>query len=174
MTRSRSRSSSSTTAWSLRCMTSWSARHLDARFEQLEQINAALMDAIWKHRSDYNRNLVLKEVTEAFNVIIKDIETMQEILKSSQEEEEAELRRQVPLHTRRLVSRRTQARRLSVGIMCKYPSLCGEVGPFGWHRARCLAQDREVHLSVRVGTHFSYWRLWHSLRVSPHYPTHVL
>ncbi|RYN39706.1 putative AAA domain-containing protein [Alternaria arborescens] len=62
--------------------------------EQLEQINAALMDAIWKHRSDYNRNLVLKEVTEAFNVIIKDIETMQEILKSSQEEEEAELRRQ--------------------------------------------------------------------------------
>ncbi|KAK1909370.1 hypothetical protein P3342_011449 [Pyrenophora teres f. teres] len=62
--------------------------------EQLEQINAALMDAIWKHRADYNRNVVLKEVTEAFNAIIKDIQTMQEILKSSQEEEEAELRRQ--------------------------------------------------------------------------------
>ena len=62
--------------------------------EQLEQINAALMDAIWKHRSDYNRNVVLKEVTEAFNVIINDIQTMQEILKSSQEEEEAEMRRQ--------------------------------------------------------------------------------
>jgi hypothetical protein len=61
--------------------------------EQLEQINAALMDAIWKHRSDYNRNVVLKEVTEAFNVIIRDIQTMQEILKSSQEEEEAEVRR---------------------------------------------------------------------------------
>ncbi|EUC47079.1 hypothetical protein COCMIDRAFT_3935 [Bipolaris oryzae ATCC 44560] len=62
--------------------------------EQLEQINAALMDAIWKHRSDYNRNVVLKEVTEAFNVIINDIQAMQEILRSSQEEEEAEMRRQ--------------------------------------------------------------------------------
>lgn len=64
--------------------------------EQLEQINAALMDAIWKYRFEYNRNVVLKEVTEAFNVIINDIQTMQEILKSSQEEEEAELRRQYP------------------------------------------------------------------------------
>ncbi|KAF1834156.1 AAA-domain-containing protein [Decorospora gaudefroyi] len=61
--------------------------------EQLEQINAALMDAIWHHRADYNRNVVLKEVTEAFNVKIKDIQTMQEILRSSQEEREAEMRR---------------------------------------------------------------------------------
>lgn len=53
--------------------------------EQLEQINAALMDALWKHRSDYNRNVVLQRVQDAFNVIIEDIQKMQEILKSSQE-----------------------------------------------------------------------------------------
>lgn len=58
--------------------------------EQLEQINAALMDCIWKHRADYNRNVVLQQVKEAFNVIIKDIQTMQQILKSSQDEEEAQ------------------------------------------------------------------------------------
>jgi transcriptional regulator of heat shock response len=61
--------------------------------EQLEQINAALMDAIWKHRSDWNRNVVLKEVTEAFNIIIRDIQAMQDILKSSQEEDEEDQRR---------------------------------------------------------------------------------
>ena len=58
--------------------------------EQLEQINAALMDAIWKHRAEYNRNIVLQQVKDSFNVIITDIQTMQQILKSSQEEEEAQ------------------------------------------------------------------------------------
>ncbi|CBX94563.1 hypothetical protein LEMA_P120540.1 [Plenodomus lingam JN3] len=53
--------------------------------EQLEQINAALMDALWKHRADYNRNVVLQRVQDAFNVIIEDIQNMQKILKSSQE-----------------------------------------------------------------------------------------
>ena len=60
--------------------------------EQLEQINAALMDAIWQHRADYNRNAVLKSVGEAFNIIIRDIQAMQDILKSSQEQQlEAQL-----------------------------------------------------------------------------------
>ncbi|KAF1913922.1 hypothetical protein BDU57DRAFT_327367 [Ampelomyces quisqualis] len=58
--------------------------------EQLEQVNAALMDAIWKNRSDYNRNVVLHEVSLAFNVIIDDIMAMQQILKSSQETPEPE------------------------------------------------------------------------------------
>lgn len=69
------------------------------------------MDAIWKHRADYNRNVVLKEVTEAFNTIIKDIQTMQEILKSSQEEEEAELRRQYHTSTQDDWFSQTQAHR---------------------------------------------------------------
>lgn len=58
--------------------------------EQLEQINASLMDAIWKNRNDYNRNRVLHEVQAAFNVVIDDIATIQQILKSSQETPEPE------------------------------------------------------------------------------------
>ncbi|KAF3004238.1 hypothetical protein E8E13_007437 [Curvularia kusanoi] len=53
--------------------------------EQLEQINAALMDTIWQHRREYNRNKVITAVAGAFNVIIEDIETMQKILAQSQE-----------------------------------------------------------------------------------------
>ncbi|KAH4822872.1 hypothetical protein HBH61_006270 [Parastagonospora nodorum] len=58
--------------------------------EQLEQINAALMDAIWKNRTDYNRNVVLHKVQDAFNTIIEDISVMQQILKLSQETPEPE------------------------------------------------------------------------------------
>jgi SpoVK/Ycf46/Vps4 family AAA+-type ATPase len=56
--------------------------------EQLEQINAALMDAIWKQRAEWNRNVVLHNVKDAFNDIMADIEAMQKILKLSQEEDE--------------------------------------------------------------------------------------
>jgi SpoVK/Ycf46/Vps4 family AAA+-type ATPase len=58
--------------------------------EQLEQINASLMDAIWRNRVDYNRNVVLHKVQDAFNDIIADIQTMQEIMRSSQETPEPE------------------------------------------------------------------------------------
>ncbi|KAL6705893.1 TAT-binding protein-like protein 7, AAA ATPase [Coniothyrium glycines] len=60
--------------------------------EQLEQINAALMDAIWKGRANYNRNQVLQHVKDAFNTIISDIQEMQKIVKSSQEELEEQQR----------------------------------------------------------------------------------
>ncbi|KAJ4343865.1 TAT-binding protein-like protein 7, AAA ATPase [Didymella glomerata] len=53
--------------------------------EQLEQVNAALMDTIWAHRREYNRNKVISAVADTFNVIIEDIETMQKILQPSQE-----------------------------------------------------------------------------------------
>jgi SpoVK/Ycf46/Vps4 family AAA+-type ATPase len=62
--------------------------------EQLEQINASLMDAIWKNRTDYNRNVVLHKVQDAFNTIIEDISIMQQILKSSQETPEPEIEMQ--------------------------------------------------------------------------------
>ncbi|KAH6620263.1 hypothetical protein C7974DRAFT_316109 [Boeremia exigua] len=55
--------------------------------EQLEQINAALMDTIWQNRREYNRNKVITAVADAFNVIIEDIEAIQKILKQSQDEE---------------------------------------------------------------------------------------
>jgi SpoVK/Ycf46/Vps4 family AAA+-type ATPase len=58
--------------------------------EQLEQINASLMDAIWRNRGDYNRNVVLHKVQDAFNEIIADIQVMQDILKSSQDTPEPE------------------------------------------------------------------------------------
>ena len=45
------------------------------------------MDTIWQHRREYNRNKVITAVADAFNVIIEDIDTMQKILKQSQEEE---------------------------------------------------------------------------------------
>ena len=55
--------------------------------EQLEQVNAALMDSIWAHRREYNRNKVISAVADAFNVIIEDIDAIQKILQQSQENE---------------------------------------------------------------------------------------
>jgi SpoVK/Ycf46/Vps4 family AAA+-type ATPase len=57
--------------------------------EQLEQVNAALMEAIWSHRGEYNRNVVMHHVQDAFNTIIADIQDMQRIMKASQESPES-------------------------------------------------------------------------------------
>ncbi|KAF2021953.1 AAA-domain-containing protein [Aaosphaeria arxii CBS 175.79] len=54
--------------------------------EQLEQVNACLMDTIWHARSEWNRNIVSHNVADAFNKIIHDIEEMQTLLKPSQTE----------------------------------------------------------------------------------------
>jgi len=53
--------------------------------EQLEQTNARLVDAVWKTRGEWNRNKVLKDVQEAFNAVVLDIQQMQKIAKSSQD-----------------------------------------------------------------------------------------
>jgi len=73
--------------------------------EQLEQVNSALMDAIWRNRGQWNRNYVIHNVTVAFNDIIKDIEYMQAMLPPSQPEEE-ELGAYPPSARRRDVSYR--------------------------------------------------------------------
>ena len=52
--------------------------------EQLEQINRELMETLWKLRGEWNRNVVAAKLVEVFNVTIKDIEAMQEVLKASQ------------------------------------------------------------------------------------------
>jgi SpoVK/Ycf46/Vps4 family AAA+-type ATPase len=52
--------------------------------EQLEQINAVLMDTIWKTRGEWNRSKVTQTLEKAFNDVIKDIEYMQTVLASSQ------------------------------------------------------------------------------------------
>ncbi|KAK5715630.1 TAT-binding protein-like protein 7, AAA ATPase [Elasticomyces elasticus] len=47
--------------------------------EQLEQVNAHLMDVVWKTRGQWNRTQVLAKVTEAFNEVEADIEACQKI-----------------------------------------------------------------------------------------------
>jgi hypothetical protein len=62
--------------------------------EQLEQINATLMETIWEDRREWNRNKVVHHVSEAFNRIILDIQEMQKLQRQSQEEAEVEYRSQ--------------------------------------------------------------------------------
>ncbi|KAF2815096.1 AAA-domain-containing protein [Mytilinidion resinicola] len=59
--------------------------------EQLEQINAVLMDAIWKTRSEWNRNSVVHILTNAFNEVIQDIEHMQKLQAPSQDDDDYEV-----------------------------------------------------------------------------------
>jgi hypothetical protein len=54
--------------------------------EQLEQVNASIMGAIYNTRELWNRNLVITAVTEAFNATVGDIEACQKVLQWSQED----------------------------------------------------------------------------------------
>lgn len=54
--------------------------------EQLEQVNASIMEAIFNTRGEWNRNIVIEAVKETFNDTIMDIEECQKVLKSSQED----------------------------------------------------------------------------------------
>ena len=62
------------------------ARSSGLTVEQLEQVNASIMDAIYTTREQWNRNLVVTAVTEAFNETIADIEACQKVLQWSQED----------------------------------------------------------------------------------------
>ena len=46
--------------------------------EQLEQVNAALMDVIWKTRGEWNRKEVAKQVGKAFNSVVADMKEVQQ------------------------------------------------------------------------------------------------
>ena len=61
--------------------------------EQLEQINAVLMDTLWRNRSDWDRNVVARKVGDAFSNEIKDIEQIQNILPSSQRSGDVNVRK---------------------------------------------------------------------------------
>ncbi|CAK4031638.1 related to 26S proteasome subunit YTA7 [Lecanosticta acicola] len=54
--------------------------------EQLEQVNAALMDVVWRTKDNWNRNQVWAKVQEAFNETVEDIESCQGVMGPSQEE----------------------------------------------------------------------------------------
>ena len=55
--------------------------------EQLEQVNASMMDVIWKERGKWNRLHVMYAVLEAFNETVRDIEACQAVLGPSQEKD---------------------------------------------------------------------------------------
>ena len=58
--------------------------------EQLEQINSAMMDSIWKQRGEWNRTKTGTEVVLVFNAVMEDIETMQQVLPASLDPNEIE------------------------------------------------------------------------------------
>ena len=60
------------------------ARSSGLSVEQLEQVNARMMDVIWVNRENWNRNQVLKLVQDAFNEVVEDIEACQRIMDPSQ------------------------------------------------------------------------------------------
>ncbi|KAF2155985.1 AAA-domain-containing protein [Myriangium duriaei CBS 260.36] len=64
------------------------ARSSGLSVEQLEQVMAALMRAIWESKREWNRNLAAKAVEEAFNDTMRDLESVQEIMKPSQDDDE--------------------------------------------------------------------------------------
>ena len=51
--------------------------------EQLEQVNTALTDSIWKQRHVWNRTVVAQQVQEVFDEVMRDIAYMQSILRAS-------------------------------------------------------------------------------------------
>jgi len=51
--------------------------------EQLEQVNAAIMDHVWKSRTNYNREEVARQALEVFADVSQDIKLMQKMLPGS-------------------------------------------------------------------------------------------
>lgn len=51
--------------------------------EQLEQLNAALMESIWAGRNEWNRSKVLDRVLDILGEVLDDITGMQETLPGS-------------------------------------------------------------------------------------------
>jgi hypothetical protein len=66
------------------------ARSSGLTVEQLEQVNASIMDAIYSTREMWNRNLVIAAVSEAFNATVSDIEACQKVLQWSQDLEDSQ------------------------------------------------------------------------------------
>jgi hypothetical protein len=56
--------------------------------EQLEQLNTSLMDFVWQKRGEWNRTTVARGVTDTFNAVLEDIQSLQEIDPVSQNTKE--------------------------------------------------------------------------------------
>ena len=51
----------------------------DFTIEQLEQVNAAVMDLIWRHRGSWDRNEIVVEADEALKEVLEDIHEMDQL-----------------------------------------------------------------------------------------------
>ncbi|KAK6511140.1 hypothetical protein TWF481_000062 [Arthrobotrys musiformis] len=58
--------------------------------EQLEQVNAAIMDLVWQYRADWDRNKILREAKEVVKEVVEDIEEMDRLLRISKARAKAE------------------------------------------------------------------------------------
>ncbi|KAK2759086.1 hypothetical protein FQN54_003185 [Arachnomyces sp. PD_36] len=47
--------------------------------EQLEQVNTCLMDSVWKMRGEWNRTKVAAQLIDAFNDVLEDMQSLQDI-----------------------------------------------------------------------------------------------
>ncbi|KAF3904682.1 hypothetical protein ABW21_db0208431 [Orbilia brochopaga] len=50
--------------------------------EQLEQVNAAIMDLVWRHRGNWDRNEILKEAAEVLEEVLEDVAEMERLMKA--------------------------------------------------------------------------------------------
>lgn len=55
--------------------------------EQLEQMNAAVMGAVWRGRGEWNRMVLAEQVRKVFDECVEDIVECQRIAKWSQSQE---------------------------------------------------------------------------------------
>ncbi|RVD84862.1 uncharacterized protein DFL_003199 [Arthrobotrys flagrans] len=62
----------------------------DYTIEQLEQVNAAIMDLVWQYRADWDRNKILREAKEIVKEVVEDIEEMDRLLRISKARAKAE------------------------------------------------------------------------------------
>ncbi|KAK6331606.1 hypothetical protein TWF718_002155 [Orbilia javanica] len=58
--------------------------------EQLEQVNAAIMDLVWQYRADWDRNKILREAKDVVREVTEDIAEMNRLLKISKARARAE------------------------------------------------------------------------------------
>lgn len=56
--------------------------------EQLEQVNTCLMDYVWQKRGEWNRTTVAMGITDTFNAVLEDMQSVQEIGPISQNTKE--------------------------------------------------------------------------------------
>ncbi|KAK6338117.1 hypothetical protein TWF696_001588 [Orbilia brochopaga] len=49
--------------------------------EQLEQVNAAIMDLVWRHRGNWDRNEILREGVEVLEDVLEDVSEMERLMR---------------------------------------------------------------------------------------------